>query len=59
MDKADIKFIQKGFITASINKLNESDASAIFLMRTYFTILSAEPIDPDGTSPFGSSNRLF
>ena len=37
---------------ASVNKLNSSDA-ANFFNPNYFTILSAEPIDPDGSSPFG------
>ena len=39
-------------LLASVNKLNDSDAKEFF-NPDYFTILSAEPIDPDGTSPFG------
>ena len=39
-------------LLASVNKLNDSDAKEFF-NPDYFTILSAEPVDPDGTSPFG------
>lgn len=49
--QTDISLYRRALL-ASINKLNESDASNFF-NPTYFTILSAEPIDPDGTSPFG------
>ena len=49
--QTDISLYRRALL-ASINKLNESDASNFF-NPAYFTILSAEPIDPDGTSPFG------
>ena len=39
-------------LVASINKLNSSDASEFFSDK-YFTVVSAEPVDPDGTSPVG------
>ena len=39
-------------LIASVNKLNDSDASDFF-SQDYFSIISAEPIDPDGTSPIG------
>lgn len=35
-----------------MNKLNDSDASDFF-NPNYFTVISAEPINPDGTSPVG------
>ena len=35
-----------------MNKLKSSDASEFF-SEDYFTIVSAEPINPDGTSPIG------
>ena len=47
----DINLYRRALI-ASVNKLNSSDA-ANFFNPNYFTILSAEPIDPDGSSPFG------
>ena len=49
--ETDIDLYRRALI-ASVNKLNDSDA-AEFFNPDYFTILSAEPIDPDGTSPFG------
>ena len=39
-------------LLASVNKLNDSDA-ADFFNKDYFTIISAEPTTPDGTSPVG------
>ena len=39
-------------LLASINKLNDSDAKDFF-NKDYFSIISAEPILPDGTSPVG------
>jgi len=39
-------------LISSINKLNDSDASDFF-NPNYFTVISAEPINPDGTSPVG------
>ena len=39
-------------LTASLNKLNNSDASDFF-NKDFFTIVSAEPVIPDGTSPVG------
>jgi hypothetical protein len=39
-------------LLASINKLNDSDAKDFFA-KDYFSIVSAEPISPDGTSPVG------
>ena len=36
-------------LAASVNKLNDSDASEFF-SDDYFTIVAAEPVDPDGTS---------
>ena len=39
-------------LLASVNKLNDSDASDFF-NKDYFTIISAEPTTPDGTSPVG------
>jgi len=49
--QSDIDLYRRALI-ASVNKLNDSDASGFF-NPDYFTILSVEPIDPDGTSPFG------
>ncbi|MDA7709742.1 Ig-like domain-containing protein [Gammaproteobacteria bacterium] len=48
---SDIDLYRRALI-ASINKLNDSDASDFF-SEDYFTIISAEPIDPDGSSPVG------
>ncbi len=48
---SDIDLYRRALI-ASINKLNDSDASEFF-SEDYFTIISAEPVDPDGTSPVG------
>jgi len=39
-------------LLASVNKLNDSDAKDFFA-KDYFSIVSAEPISPDGTSPVG------
>ena len=47
----DISLYRRALI-ASINKLNASDASEFF-SDDYFTVVSAEPVDPDGTSPVG------
>ena len=49
--EADIDLYRRALI-ASVNKLNDSDAVEFF-NPDYFIILSAEPVDPDGTSPFG------
>ena len=48
---SDIDLYRRALI-ASINKLNDSDA-ADFFSDDYFTIISAEPVDPDGSSPVG------
>ena len=48
---SDIDLYRRALI-ASINKLNDSDA-ADFFSEDYFTIISAEPVDPDGSSPVG------
>lgn len=48
---ADIELYRRALI-ASVNKLKGSDASEFF-SEDYFTIVSAEPINPDGTSPIG------
>ena len=47
----DIDLYRRALI-ASINKLRNSDASDFF-SDDYFTVVSAEPVDPDGTSPVG------
>jgi len=39
-------------LLASVNKLNDSDAKDFFA-KDYFSIVSAEPVIPDGTSPVG------
>jgi len=49
--QSDIDLYRKALI-ASVNKLNNSDA-AEFFTDNYFTIFSAEPVNPDGTSPVG------
>ena len=49
--ESDRELYRKALL-ASVNKLNDSDAKEFF-NPDYFTILSAEPIEPDGTSPFG------
>ena len=51
VDENDISLYRRALI-ASINKLNDSDASEFF-SSDYFTIVSAEPVTPDGTSPVG------
>lgn len=48
---SDIELYRRALI-ASINKLNNSDASEFF-GEDYFTIVSSEPVDPDGTTPLG------
>lgn len=50
-DQADIELYRRALI-ASVNKINASDASNFFT-DDYFTIFSAEPVAPDGTSPSG------
>ena len=47
----DISLYRRALI-ASVNKLNASDASEFF-GEDYFTVVSAEPVDPDGSSPVG------
>ena len=47
----DIDLYRRALI-ASVNKLYGSDA-AEFFTDDYFTIYSAEPVTPDGTSPIG------
>ena len=49
--QTDINLYRRALI-ASVNKLNSSDA-AEFFGDDYFTVVSAEPVDPDGTSPVG------
>jgi len=49
--QSDIDLYRRALI-ASVNKLNDSDA-ADFFTDDYFTIYSAEPVDPDGSSPVG------
>ena len=49
--QSDIDLYRKALI-ASVNKLYNSDA-ADFFTEDYFTIYSAEPVDPDGSSPVG------
>lgn len=49
--QGDIDLYRRALL-ASVNKLNDSDASGFF-NPNFFTILSAEPVNPDGTSPFG------
>ena len=49
--QSDIDLYRRA-LTASVNKLKDSDASAFF-NEDFFTIVSAEPINPDGTSPVG------
>ena len=52
LDGASDIVLYRRALLASINKLNDSDASDFF-SEDYFTIISAEPVDPDGTSPLG------
>ena len=47
----DINLYRRALV-ASVNKLNGSDASEFF-SEDYFTVVSAEPVNPDGTSPVG------
>ena len=48
---SDINLYRRALI-ASVNKLNSSDASEFF-DENYFTVVSAEPVVPDGTTPVG------
>lgn len=50
-DQNDIDLYRRALL-ASMNKLNRSDANAWFNSE-YFTVASAEPVNPDGTSPVG------
>ena len=54
---SDIDLYRKALL-ASINKLNDSDASEFF-NENYFTIISAEPVDPDGTSAVGIRTNCY
>ena len=45
-------------LLASINKLNDSDAKDFF-NKDYFSIVSAEPANPDGTSPVGTRTGCY
>ena len=54
---SDIDLYRKALL-ASINKLNDSDASEFF-NDDYFTIISAEPVDPDGTSAVGIRTNCY
>lgn len=47
----DISLYRRALL-ASLNKLNDSDAKGFF-NNNYFTVVSAEPVEPDGTSPVG------
>ena len=47
--QSDIDLYRRALV-ASVNKLRNSDASEFF-SDDYFTVVSAEPVDPDGTSP--------
>jgi hypothetical protein len=53
----DIDLYRKALI-ASVNKLNDSDASEFFT-SDYFTIVSAEPVDPDASSPVGIRTNCY
>ena len=55
--ESDIDLYRRALL-ASVNKLNDSDA-AEFFNSDYFTILSAEPVDPDGSSPFGIRTECY
>ena len=48
---ADIDLYRRALI-ASLNKVRDSDAGEFF-KEDYFTVVSAEPVNPDGTSPTG------
>jgi len=54
---SDVDLYRKALL-ASINKLNDSDASEFF-NDDYFTIISAEPVDPDGTSAVGIRTNCY
>ena len=45
-------------LLASVNKLNDSDAKDFF-SKDYFSIVSAEPANPDGTSPVGTRTGCY
>ena len=45
-------------LLASVNKLNDSDAKDFF-SKDYFSIVSAEPVNPDGTSPVGTRTGCY
>ena len=45
-------------LLASVNKLNDSDAKDFFA-KDYFSIVSAEPVTPDGTSPVGTRTGCY
>lgn len=47
----DIDLYRRALL-ASVNKLNDSDAKDFF-SKDYFSIVSAEPVLPDGSSPVG------
>ena len=49
--ESDINLYRRALI-ASVNKLNSSDA-AEFFSDDYFTVVSAEPVNPDGSTPVG------
>ena len=49
--EADRGYYRRALL-ASLNKLNSSDAIGFF-NETYFTVVSVEPVTPDGTSPVG------
>ena len=49
--ESDIDLYRRALI-ASINKVRDSD-SGEFFKEDYFTVVSAEPVNPDGTSPTG------
>ena len=49
--QTDIDLYRRALI-ASINKVRDSD-SGEFFKEDYFTVVSAEPVDPDGTSATG------
>ena len=54
---SDVDLYRRALI-ASINKLNDSDASEFF-NEDYFSVISAEPIDPDGTSAVGIRTNCY
>jgi hypothetical protein len=50
-DAGEIELYRRALL-ASVNKLNDSDANDFF-NKDYFSIVSAEPVKPDGSSPVG------